>query len=181
MAQPSPTCSPIEEFEGRYVKPRPGRTLIVGSFITEGKTDRRALYRDAVGVDMRAGPGVDIVLNLEEPLPLALGKFTHVECRSVLEHSRRPWLLAANIERLMWSGATMYLAVPFVWGLHSYPDDLFRFSASGVRELFPEMDWKSLQYASDRLVEDCKKTKRVRVDGQIYVERTEVVGFGVRR
>ena len=35
-----------------YVKPTEGRTLIVGSYICD-KPDRRLLYNDVIGVDMR--------------------------------------------------------------------------------------------------------------------------------
>lgn len=179
MVKPSSNCS--DEFEAQFVKPKAGRTLIVGSYITKGKSDRRALYSDVVGVDMRDGPGVDRVLNLEWFLPYDLGTFAHVECRSVLEHSRRPWLLAANVEMSMEPGATLYLSVPFVWGLHDYGGDFFRFTADAVRELFPRIEWQTLMYASDRLETDPKKTARTLIEGHVYVARNEVVGFGVKR
>ena len=33
---------------------------------------RRAAFADVIGIDMLSGPGVDCVLNLEEPLPADL-------------------------------------------------------------------------------------------------------------
>lgn len=172
-------CLPADLFVRRYVRPRAGRTLIVGAFVTDGKADRRALYEEAVGVDMRPGPGVDLVLNLEDGLPEDLGVFDHVECCSVLEHSRRPWLLAANVERLMAPGATLHLQVPFVWRFHDYPSDYWRFTAEGVRELFPGIHWEALMYAGDRLREDTYLKARD-FNGVPHLPRTEVCGFGVR-
>lgn len=171
--------TPREQFEQEYRAPREGRTLIVGSRLYKDRPDRRALYAQAIGVDMQAGAGVDLVLNLEDDLPAGLGTFEHIECISVLEHSRRPWLVAANIERLMTPGATIDLSVPFVWSLHSYPCDLFRFTAGGVRELFPGIDWLALLYAHERLA-DSGKTPRKSIDGHIYIARTEVLGWGIR-
>lgn len=169
----------IGEFETRHVRPRAGRTLIVGSHLYRGRPDRRARYQHAIGVDQVDGPGVDRVLNLEETPPPDLGTFHHIECMSVLEHSPRPWLLAANIERLLTAGGTLFLTVPFVWSLHAYPHDYFRLSVDGVRAIFPGIEWKALQYAHKRLM-DGGKTPRERIDGRIYVAATEVCGFGVR-
>lgn len=180
MAKHSGTFSAPEEFERRYVKPRLGRTLIAGSFVASDKLDRRTLYQDVLGVDMRPGPGVDRVLDLEEELPDGFGKFQHVECLSVLEHSRRPWKLAKNLERLLAHGGTLFLSVPFVWRYHDYPGDLWRFTHEGVRELFPSIDWKALMYASDKLRPD-HYVRATEVEQHPYLPRTEVMGFGVRR
>jgi len=173
------TCSPPEQFEARYVKPEPGLTLIVGSLLNGERQDRRKLYPPgmAFGVDMQAGDGVDLVHNLEDPL---VGfRFAHVECVSVLEHCRKPWVVAANIEDAMLTGGTIFLSVPFAWRWHGYPSDYFRFTADGIRELFPRIDWRRLMYASDRL--SVKHLLHVRKDGtHPLLPRCEVMGFGRR-
>jgi hypothetical protein len=168
------------EFEAVRVRPNPGRTLIVGSHIYVNKEDRRKRYADVVGVDMQAGPGVDRVLDLEEALPGDLGLFAHVECMSVLEHSRRPWLLAANVERLMEAGGSIYVTVPFVWRVHGYPDDYWRFTESGVRELFPAVKWESIEYAHSGLT-DGSHVPCVKLRDFPYFVRTEVCAFGYGR
>lgn len=183
MAKPLPIFSAPEEFERLHVRPRPGRTLIVGSYVTEGKPDRRAPYADVVGVDMRPGPGVDIVQDMELVVaPGRLGMFDHVECRSVLEHARRPWRIAETLERVMNPGATLHFSVPFVWRLHAHPSDYWRMTAEGVRDLFLGIiDWKVLVYGDEagfRGADD--KVRAARVDGHLYVARTEVFGFGVK-
>jgi SAM-dependent methyltransferase len=174
-----PSCA-AADFERRFVQPAAGRTLIVGSLICSEKPDRRRLYPDVLGVDMRPGPGVDRVLNLEDELPPDIGTFRHVECCSVLEHSRRPWLLAANVERLLEPGGTLYFSVPFIWRYHDYPGDLWRFTHEGVIELFPQISWERLMYASNKLRPD-HYSKAVELEGHPYMPRSEVVGFGVRK
>lgn len=170
----------LEAFQEQYVRPTAGRTLIVGSHIYVGKEDRRGRYADVLGVDMIEGPGVDRVLDLEGDLPADLGRFAHVECMSVLEHSRRPWLLAANVERLMEPGGTLFVAVPFVWRVHGYPDDYWRFTASGVRELFPNIEWQRIEYAHQALT-DGDHVPCVKLKEWPYHMRSEVCGFGTRR
>jgi hypothetical protein len=172
--------SSLDHFERRYVAPKVGRTLIVGSRVYGSKEDRRLRHADALGVDMLEGPGVDQVVDLEEPLPPGLGQFAHVECMSVLEHSRRPWLLAGNLERLMEPGATIFVSVPFVWRVHAYPSDYWRLTPEGVRSIFPGIEWQALMLASD----DLRKGVRLpaaRVGGHPFLARAETVGFGVKR
>lgn len=179
MANPLPVSS-LELFEREHVKPREGRTLIVGSQVYSGKEDRRKRYKDVVGVDMLDGPGVDWVLDLEEDLPDGIGTFAHVECMSVLEHSRRPWLLAANLERLMEPGATIFVSVPLIWRIHAYPNDYFRMTPEAVKSLFPGVEWLELMLASDVL----RKPGRIRsatLGEHPYMARTETVGFGVKQ
>jgi hypothetical protein len=171
--------TPHEKFWKKYRKPREGRTLIVGSQIYGDREDRRGAYQDVVGVDMQAGPGVDIVANLEDLEDAAgLGTFDHVECRSVLEHSRRPWRLAENLEFIMRPGSTLDLSVPFMWKVHAYPSDYWRFTIEGVRELFPGIRWDALMYATQETLWDTKQPK-VMMGSAVYFPRTEVLGFGV--
>lgn len=168
-------CSFEALFERRYVRPRAGRTLIVGSHLFGDRPDRRALYPDCLGVDMQDGPGVDQVADLEEPQDL--GTFAHIDCLSVLEHSRRPWLLAANMERMLDPGGTLYVAVPFVWRVHGYPSDYWRFTADGVRALFPGIAWSRLLYAGLQLA----KRVPVRKNGEYpHFPRTMVCAFGTK-
>ncbi len=167
------------EFEAQCVRPRPGATLIVGSKLYDGREDRRLRYESAVGVDMLPGDGVDLVLNLEEPLPKGLGKFDHIECLSVLEHSRRPWKLAANLQRLLVDGGTLHLSAPFVWRVHAYPHDYFRYTKEGVRSLFERISWAHLCYAHTKLKHNDLQSVE-EIDGHPYFARCEVMGFGVK-
>lgn len=167
-------------FAERHVRPKPGRTLIVGSRLYPNRTDRRVHYKNAVGVDLEDGPGVDIVMDLEEPIQnFALGAFTHIECWSVLEHSRRPWLLAANLESLLITGGTIHVQVPFVWRVHNYPGDYWRFTTEAIRLMFPRIKWVTVMYANTRLVEEGKVPIIVK-DTHKYLARTEVYAFGRR-
>jgi hypothetical protein len=167
----------FEAFEEQYVRPKPGRTLIVGSKIYATRSDRRQLHSNALGIDMLPGEGVDYVWNLEQPPPDELGYFDHIECLSVLEHSKRPWALAKNVIRMLVRGGTFFIAVPFVWRVHAYPDDYWRFSTSAVRSLFPDIAWVKLCYANTKLTEDFR-IPNTTIDEQLYFMRTEVYGFG---
>lgn len=176
VASPS-VASSLQAFEAQFVRPAAGRALIVGSRIYGDREDRRARYPDAVGLDMLAGPGVDLVQDLEEGIPD--GQFAHVDCLSVLEHSRRPWLLAANLERLLLPGGTIFVSVPFCWPVHSYPSDYFRMTPEGLKSLFSCIEWGAVGLAAQELTFGAK-LPRVQVDGFPHFPRCETVGFGRR-
>ena len=155
---------------------RSGRTLIVGSKIHEGtdKPDRRERYKEALGVDMEDGPGVDIALDLEESAPP--GQFAHIECTSVLEHSRRPWLLCANLERGLIDGGTILVMVPWVWRFHAYPNDFWRMTPEAVKSLLPSIEWEQQSYIVEgELVE---KVPNLWHQNVRYIARSELIMCG---
>jgi SAM-dependent methyltransferase len=166
----------LADFE-KQITPKQGRTLIVGSRVYGAKEDRRKRYKDALGVDMQAGEGVDLVHNMEDEC-LRLGLFAHIECMSVLEHCRAPWLMAGNMERALEPGGTIFIAVPFVWRVHDYPDDYFRFTVSGVKALFDKITWTNSAY-SHRTLCKAEDVPAVRAgEDWPYFARTEVFVFG---
>lgn len=169
------------KFIKQYVRPKSGRTLIVGSKVYKYRKDRRKDYRNAIGVDQESGPGVDIVADLEAPVLYPalynLGRFDHIECWSVLEHSKAPWNLANNLEWLLSTRGTIHVQVPFVWRVHSYPSDYWRFTAEAIKLLFPRIYWHKIMYANTKLVE-AGKVPMVLKDEHKYFARTEVYAFG---
>lgn len=165
------------EFKRLHVRAKPGRTLICGSRVYAGRADRRSLYGECVGVDMLPGPGVDLVADLEVPHP-ALGKFDHIECCSVLEHSQRPWKLAENLEDMMLPGGTLHLSAPFIWRPHAYPNDYWRFTIEALPLLFQRIYWKVRMYGNLSLHAE-GKLPGVKVASFPYFARTEVYGFGM--
>lgn len=154
-----------------------GPTLIVGSKIHEGtgKDDRRRRYEDVIGIDMDAGDGVDLVMNLEEEIPDDM-IVDHIECTSVLEHSRRPWLLAANLEKLLIRGGTILIMVPWVWRIHNYPGDYWRMTPQAIRVLFPSVEWERTRYIVEGNLSD--EVPRAFVNGVRFFARSELIMFG---
>lgn len=153
----------------------PGRTLVVGSRVYGGKVDRRTLYAQALGLDMQPGEGVDVVHDLELPL---IDQFDHIDCCSVLEHVRRPWLMAENILGVMKPGATILITVPFVWRLHDYPGDFWRMTPEALPILFPGVLWHfRALLVNDKFVDRCPT---VQGDGIPWFARCETVAFGER-
>ena len=99
-----------------------------------------------LGIDIEPGDGVDLVLDMTsslEELRQHLGKqsFNTVICMSVLEHVKDVFAFARNICAFLNEGGMAILSVPFSWGVHSYPDDFWRFTPNAIRYLFPEFQF----------------------------------------
>ena len=139
-----------------------GPVLEVGSRDYGSTVSFRDVYggNEYVGVDLSAGKNVDRVIDLAAGVgDLAEGHFALAICCSVLEHVRRPWDMAANLTRLLRPGGAIYVAVPWVWRYHPYPDDYWRFSWRGVAELFPHITW-SRQACSTNLEDEFFEAER---------------------
>ncbi|MEX1095186.1 MAG: class I SAM-dependent methyltransferase [Planctomycetales bacterium] len=124
-----------------------GPFLEVGSRDYGTTQDLRSLLSQRgryVGVDMSAGSGVDVVLDLtadfaEVDAALAGERFGTIVCLSVLEHCGQPFRMAENLTKLLKPGGRACISAPFAWKFHGYPSDYWRFTHEGIKKLFPEL------------------------------------------
>lgn len=128
-----------------------GPVLEIGSKDYGNTSSFRTVYtqNEYVGIDMEDGKNVDHVVDLVAGIgPLKERHFGLAICCSVLEHVTRPWVMAENITTLIRPGGMLYMSVPWVWRYHPYPDDYYRFSFKGIKELFPGFSWNQIYYSS---------------------------------
>jgi len=126
-----------------------GPFLEVGSRNYGTTQDLRCLFGsdcEYIGVDMEAGPGVDIVLDLTQDFAciderLGRRRFGAIFCLSVLEHCDRPFQMADTLMHLLRPQGWLCIAAPFAWQIHNYPNDLWRFTPDGIRMLFPQVEF----------------------------------------
>lgn len=136
----------------RHVPKLEGPVLEIGSKDYGNTASFRDYFvgNEYVGIDMAAGKNVDLVLDLVEGTgDLPRSHFALGICCSVLEHVRKPWVMADNMASLIRPGGMLYISVPWVWRYHPYPDDYFRFSWRGVMELFEGFDWQHIYYSTN--------------------------------
>ncbi|MDP5120513.1 MAG: methyltransferase domain-containing protein [Spirosomaceae bacterium] len=81
---------------------------------------------------------LDLEADLNEPLPLADNTFDTVILSDVLEHIRRPEQLIQEINRVLKSGGTFIMNVPFFYHLHEEPFDFFRYTKHALRSMSEE-------------------------------------------
>jgi hypothetical protein len=163
------------QFRQQFVTPTTGRVLVVGSALYPTRPNWREWHPNGKGVDMLPGVGVDYVVNLEHDR--IHETFEHIECLSVLEHSKRPWLLAANIEAMLSKGGSLFVAAPWVWKFHGYPHDYWRFSHLTLPILFPSIVWKDVRYRCGDALTESERMPR-NEDG--FLTKMEIFGWGLK-
>jgi|SRR3989344_853333 len=99
-----------------------------------------------ISIDQEDGSNVDVVADFTEDLAVILDKlpikkFKTIINLSVLEHCRDPFKMCANITDLLDDDGVVFISAPFVWRIHAYPDDYWRFTPNGIRILFPGLDF----------------------------------------
>lgn len=108
--------------------------------------------KEVLGLDIFDGYNVDIVADLcaddlfSDDLEKYRGYFNTVICWALLEHVKDPFSVASNITDFMAVNGTIFYIGPWVWGYHPYPDDYWRISFSGLKTLFPDIEWKDWWY-----------------------------------
>jgi SAM-dependent methyltransferase len=115
--------------------------LEVGSYNVNGNAKRFFLGLKAAytGIDLRAGPDVDIVCDVTdawEVVDATLGRrrFDVVVCMNVLEHVYHPHAALDNVVRLVRPGGLAVVVTPLVWDLHDWPHDYLRLNPDFFRE-----------------------------------------------
>lgn len=89
-----------------------------------------------VGIDIAAGPNVDLVLaDGCDWREVDSDSHDVVLCSQVLEHTRHPWRLVQEIARALRPRGIAYLAAPSAGHARRYPEDCFRYRPDGLPAL----------------------------------------------
>lgn len=115
-----------------------GRVLSVGSATDQDKEGRR--YRDYflnaasyTTSDYSSDAPCDLHLDIRAMREVEDGTYDAVFCHSVLEHVDDLWSALRECARVLASGGTYLVGVPFRYGIHRAPNDYWRFTEYGVR------------------------------------------------
>jgi SAM-dependent methyltransferase len=83
-----------------------------------------------------AKPNLDIIADAH-CLPFKNKAFDIIYSIAVLEHVKKPWIVAEEIYRILQPGGFVVLELPFLNVVHD-EHDYFRFTDKGIRSLFDE-------------------------------------------
>jgi len=136
---------PVQDLIESEVKQASDR-LMDGQIVLDagaGEARHRAHFRRGRYVALDVGYGdsawdysrLDILGNLEN-IPLRHNSVDCILCMVVLEHTRNPRQVIHEFARILKSGGSLVMVVPFLWEEHQAPHDYFRFTRYGVHHLF---------------------------------------------
>jgi hypothetical protein len=109
-----------------------GRTLEIGSFdVNGGVAD---LFENYTGTDMRAGPGVDVVVNSHDIVDVfGPRRFDTIVWLESAEHDEAFWLTMENINQLIKPAGYLIVSAPTIsYPNHMFPEDFWRFTVEGM-------------------------------------------------
>lgn len=109
---------------------KPGNELIVelGAYDVNGSIrNHQPVGSTYLGVDLEAGPSVDIVMESPSKIPLPDGKADCVVSSSCFEHDKFFWRTFLELCRITKPGGYIYINVPSNGSFHRYPADYWRF------------------------------------------------------
>lgn len=142
----------------------PTRVLDIGSLDVNGST--RSLVTpifDYVGIDIRDGNGVDIVMPAADIVTsIPANHFDLVFCTEMLEHDPTPWLTLAGVAHVLSPGGHLLLTArgvatdrcpgagrPHAFGEHGEPFDFWRFMPQTFQMLFELVGLDVLEVSED--------------------------------
>lgn len=132
------------------VKPTGKRVLEVGSLDENGSLRPYVEAHDPssyIGVDMRIGPRVDMVLDATELIPqFGTRSFDLVICTEMLEHAERWQVALHHVKQQVARGGWLLLTTRSPgFPRHGYPDDHWRFTRSMMEVALSDMTAASVQ------------------------------------
>ena len=107
-----------------------------------------ALFPNRVSLDIRPGPGVQIVGDAQA-LGIGDGRFDVVLCTEVLEHLPEPQKAIDEMFRVLKPGGELLLTTRFLFPIHDAPHDYFRYTKYGLRYLLRRFDVVELEEETD--------------------------------
>lgn len=126
----------------------PGPILEIGSNLVPGQEEignLRPLFpgREYLGMDMREGPGVDLVARVES-IPRPDASVGAVIALNTLEHVKHFWKGFEEIKRVLKPDGALLVSCPFYFHIHNYPDDYWRFTPAALQVLLEDYPSKIL-------------------------------------
>jgi len=99
-------------------------------------------FPNRVTMDINPKFGTDFVGDIHQ-MPFKDETFEMIICTEVLEHCYNPQLAVNELRRVLKTGGKLILTTRFVFPLHDSPNDYFRYTRYGIKQLFKE--WGNIE------------------------------------
>ncbi len=174
----------MRSFRDRFLAEKESESLRIadlGSYDVNGSY--RPLFNNPswhyLGLDVSAGPNVDIVLtNPYRWTALSSNSIDVVISGQALEHIEFFWVTVLEISRVLKSGGLCCLIAPSAGFEHRYPVDCWRFYSDGMRSLMRYAGLETLDVYTDRQSQGWSDDSSSWQDSVVIAQQTRK---GVRR
>lgn len=151
-------------------------TLGRGGLALDVGSGRRSFGAEGlIQLEICTYPFTDVV-SQSETLPFRTASFDFVFSLAVTEHVRRPWILAAELQRVLKPGGLLIVDSAFLQPLHGYPSHYYNMTHLALKDLFRDLQqlslspaayqhpWFALSWFLERLACDLPESQRSNLD-----------------
>ena len=93
------------------------------------------LLKNVVNLEIKKGKVVDLIGDAHN-LPFKDNSFDGIIIQAVLEHTKNPQKIVEELSRVIKKKGIIYVENPFLQPFHAAPNDYYRFTIEGNKELF---------------------------------------------
>jgi SAM-dependent methyltransferase len=134
--------------EGVVTREHPRAPVLeIGSLNINGTVRDLFPQEGYVGLDKRAGPGVDLVADICEGR--FFREFRTVVCCETLEHITRPWEAIEEMHSALRPGGLFIGTWCFVYVIHNEPEDYWRVTPAGFRLLLEDAGFSDIKIETE--------------------------------
>jgi len=106
----------------------------------------KKFFPNRISLDIDPNKNPDIVSDIHN-MSIDDDSFDTILCTEVLEHLKDPKQAITEMKRVLKPGGKLILTTRFVFPVHTYQYDYYRFTEFGLRELFK--DWKIEKFVEE--------------------------------
>ncbi len=99
---------------------------------------RRDIYENCLYVEVYPSLTADLIMQPACRYPIASGSLDGIGCFAVLEHVEEPWVVAAELRRMLKPGGLIFIDWPFLQPVHGYPSHYYNATRFGLERMFAD-------------------------------------------
>jgi SAM-dependent methyltransferase len=108
---------------------------------------RDTVYSNCLYLEVYPSRTADIVVAPTCLYPIKSSSLDGIGCFAVLEHTRKPWLVVQEIQRMLKPGGKAFIDWPFLQPVHGFPSHFFNATREGLCSLFEDTGF-SIEYSA---------------------------------
>jgi SAM-dependent methyltransferase len=99
---------------------------------------RKHTFGNCLYVEVYNSRSADLIVEPNCTYPIRDSALDGIGCFAVLEHTRKPWLVVAEMQRMLKPGGKVFIDWPFLQPVHGYPSHFFNATREGLISIFED-------------------------------------------